>query len=172
MNQKIINIGLNQQNSNLISELADKNRAINDLRLQQAFSSDGSNYKRKARKLGRDLAEKESEAQIAANEIASLKALVADLQSQIAAKEIVLAKWVSAVTERDQLLAEKDALILEWMHSNEAFKHLARQYGKVLGKTDDERVKNFREALVESAEENPNFANTEIGAKAKANLGK
>jgi hypothetical protein len=36
-------------------------------------------------------------------------------------------------------LAQKDDLLKEWMHSNEAFKRLARKYGKKLGVSDEQR---------------------------------
>lgn len=67
-------------------------------------------------------------------------------------------------------LAEKDALILEWMHSNEAFKQLARQYSKKAGVTDEQRQEDFDNTLVDIAEEDPRFANTEKGARAKDRL--
>jgi hypothetical protein len=73
---------------------------------------------------------------------------------------------------RRAALTEKDAIILEWMHSNEAFKKLARQYGSKLGVSDDQRTADFRQNLVDVAEENPKFVNTEIGTKARASLSK
>jgi len=71
-----------------------------------------------------------------------------------------------------QIIKEKDALILEWMHSNEAFKQLARQYGKKLGMTDDQRQTDFNEKIIDVSEEDPKFANTRIVEKTKANLKK
>ena len=69
--------------------------------------------------------------------------------------------------EAAKALAEKDALVLEWMHSNEAFKRLARQYGKKLGVTDEKRTEDYREEVLNVAEENPKFENTELNAELK-----
>ena len=68
-------------------------------------------------------------------------------------------------------LKEKDALILEWMHSNEAFKKLARQYGKKLGVTDDQRQQDFDQAVVDVSVENPKYGKTEIVELKKKRLG-
>lgn len=68
-------------------------------------------------------------------------------------------------------LAERDAIILEWMQSNEAFRRLAREYGKELGVTDEQRTKDFDEHLLDVAEEDPDFKNTKATAKAKKRLG-
>ena len=57
-------------------------------------------------------------------------------------------------------IEEKDALILEWMHSNEAFKRLARQYGKKLGVSDEQRQTDFDEEILLTAEEDPKFIGT------------
>jgi hypothetical protein len=72
---------------------------------------------------------------------------------------------------REQLEV-KNALILEWMHSNEAFKRLAKQYGNKLGITDEQRTEDFNQNLVDVAEEDPKFADTKIGGRAKAILKK
>jgi len=68
-------------------------------------------------------------------------------------------------------LAEKEALILEWMHSNEAFKRLARQYGKTLGVTDEQRQTDFANAVVNVAEEDPKYAGTEFAKAKRKQLG-
>jgi hypothetical protein len=68
-------------------------------------------------------------------------------------------------------IKEKDALILEWMHSNEAFKKLARQYGKKLGVTDEQRQQDFDQAVVDVSVENPKYAKTEIVELKKKRLG-
>ena len=83
------------------------------------------------------------------------------------AKNVELANELQQVK---QSLSEKGALILEWMHSNEAFKQLARQYGKKLGLTDDQRQEDLDNKLVDIAEEDPKFANTGKGARAKERL--
>lgn len=76
------------------------------------------------------------------------------------------------LAERDKALAEKDSLILEWMHSNEAFKRLARQYGKKIGVTDEQRQNDFDQNVLEIAEESPQFSNTKKAAGAKTRLSK
>lgn len=86
-------------------------------------------------------------------------------------------KKAEALEEQNsQLLAavaERDAIILEWMQSNEAFKRLARQYGKELGVPDEQRQKDFDEHLLDIAEEDPEkFANTAPTAGAKKRMGK
>jgi hypothetical protein len=68
-------------------------------------------------------------------------------------------------------LKEKDALILEWMHSNEAFKKLARQYGKRLEISDEQRQQDFDQAVVDVSVENPKYAKTEIVELKKKRLG-
>lgn len=75
------------------------------------------------------------------------------------------------VAELEQGLAQRDALILEWMHSNEAFKRLARQYGKKIGVTDEQRQQDFDQQVLDVAEEDPKFAETKKTQGAKARLG-
>lgn len=67
-------------------------------------------------------------------------------------------------------IAEKDALIIEWMHSNESFKRLARQYGKKLGVTDEQRQTDFDHQILNVAEEDPTFDQTKKTAGAKKRL--
>jgi hypothetical protein len=69
-----------------------------------------------------------------------------------------------------QIIKEKDALILEWMHSNEAFKRLAKQYGKKLDISEEQQKEDRGNALLDAAEEDAKFANTDIGNKAKSHL--
>jgi hypothetical protein len=88
------------------------------------------------------------------------------------AKNVELANELQQVKQQmAQSLSEKDALILEWMHSNEAFKRLAKQYGKKLGVTDDERKEDFANAVVDLAEEDTKFANTKMAESKRAQLG-
>ena len=64
-------------------------------------------------------------------------------------------------------IEEKDAMILEWMHSNEAFKRLAKQYGKKLGVNDEQRVDDVFAEVEDVAEEDPKFSSTRLLGKAK-----
>lgn len=71
-----------------------------------------------------------------------------------------------------EAVAERDAIILEWMQSNEAFKRLALQYGKNLG-LDKEHIQNeLDENFLDIAEEDPDFANTKKTQGAKQRLGR
>lgn len=74
----------------------------------------------------------------------------------------VVASQSQIIQQKDEALRAKDALILEWMHSNEAFKKLARNYGKKLGVTDAQRASDFAHAVVDLAEEDPKFTNTNM----------
>ena len=70
-------------------------------------------------------------------------------------------------------LAERDAIILEWMQSNEAFRRLARQYGKELGVTDEQRKNDWDEHVLDIAEEDSEkFGNTKVSQGAKKRLGR
>ena len=70
-------------------------------------------------------------------------------------------------------LAERDAIILEWMQSNEAFKRLARQYGKELGVTDEQQKNDVFEHVLDIAEEDPEkFEKTKGTQKARQHFGK
>lgn len=87
------------------------------------------------------------------------------------AKNVELANELQQVKQQmAQSMSEKDALILEWMHSNEAFKRLARQYGKQLDISDETRKADFANAVVDVAEEEPKFTNTELADSKRKQL--
>lgn len=67
-----------------------------------------------------------------------------------------------------ETLEIKEALLKEWMHSNEAFKRLARKYGKKVGVSDEQRQNDLDDQILEVAEEKPEFAATDTLARAKA----
>jgi hypothetical protein len=67
--------------------------------------------------------------------------------------------------------AEKDMLILEWMHSNEALRKLCRDYGGRLGVTDEQRQKDFDASILTLAAEDARFANTNLAQKKKEQQG-
>lgn len=75
------------------------------------------------------------------------------------------------VVELQTALDQKDALLKEWMHSNEAFKRLARKYGKKLGLSDEQRTQDFREEVLAVVEEDPNL-DSNLTGKVKEALGK
>lgn len=60
-----------------------------------------------------------------------------------------------------------DALVTEWMHSNEAFKVLARKYGKELQMSDEQRNIDYRATILSVANENPKYGNTNLYQKIK-----
>ena len=66
-----------------------------------------------------------------------------------------------------QQLDERGILLMEWMHSNEAFRRIAKQYGKKLGLTNETRQADYAEHLLNAAEEDPKFANTKLGKEAR-----
>lgn len=68
-------------------------------------------------------------------------------------------------------LAKKNALLIDWMHSSDAFKRLARQYGTKLGVTNDQRDQAFGQCIIDVAEENPQFKNTSLMGKVEKALG-
>lgn len=59
-------------------------------------------------------------------------------------------------------IAERDEIITSWMHSNETFKRLARGYGKNLGLTDEQRILDYREMVLNLVEEYPQYKNTSL----------
>lgn len=71
-----------------------------------------------------------------------------------------------------EAIAERDSLILEWMQSNEAFKRLSREYGKKAGISDEQRRNDLDNHLLDIAEEDPDFTNTQRTQGAKKRLGK
>ena len=89
----------------------------------------------------------------------------ADLERQVAAlakeRNIFLASSLNLKEELDR----SNASITEWMHSNEAFRRLAKQYGKKLGLSPEQRQADFARHLLDAAEEHPELAKTELGKK-------
>lgn len=71
-----------------------------------------------------------------------------------------------------EAIAERDAIILDWIQLNEGYKRLAREYGKKLGVTDEQRQNDFDNHLLDIAEEDKNYENTEPTKGAKKRLGK
>lgn len=69
-------------------------------------------------------------------------------------------KQIEKNRQLTEALSQKEELMKEWMHSNEAFKRLARKYGKKLGVSDEQRQNDLDDCVLEVAEEKPEFANT------------
>lgn len=70
-----------------------------------------------------------------------------------------------ALGDANAALAMKEELLKEWMHSQEAFKRLAKKYGKKLGVSTEQMENDRDDCLLEVADERPEFANTN-GTKA------
>lgn len=90
------------------------------------------------------------------------KDTVNQLQNQHSSSRVHQNLLVQQIVALKEELAKKDALILEWMHSNAAFKKLAKDYGTRLGMSQEERVRNVDQARVDVAERTPEFQHTEI----------
>jgi len=105
------------------------------------------------------------------DKVDELEAEVKRLRSSLENSRIVAQQAQVKANGFQAAITEKDALILEWMHSNEAFKRLARQYGKKLGVTDEQRQNDFDNQVLDVAEEDPKFQKTELAQTKKKNAG-
>ncbi|MFZ4478499.1 MAG: hypothetical protein ACOYNZ_01255 [Rhodoferax sp.] len=103
---------------------------------------------------------------------AELKKRIVELGKENNLKSSSLDNAMAMLMARDAAIAEKDAMILEWMHSTEAFKRLSLQYGKKLGVTAEQQMTDYREDVLDIAEENPKFSKTGLTTRVKKNLGK
>lgn len=90
----------------------------------------------------------------------------AERRAEDAESELELANAKIKALEAAQL--SKDGLITEWMLSNEAFKRVARKYGKSIGLTDEERVEDYQETIMDIAEEDPAYNETGMVKRIKA----
>ena len=96
----------------------------------------------------------------------------ADLQRKVRGLGVEKERLLSSVkymqaqlAQKDASIIERDKIIYEWMHSNEAFRGLAKKYGKVLGISDDQVQKDYVDQVVNLAEEDPKFSNTGLEKK-------
>lgn len=116
------------------------------------------------------------------NEIARLKADLAranqqlqerssrprESEAQIYAREKAQGEAARATAHNEVLLdaiAKRDEVMTSWMHSNDTFKRLAREYGKKLGLTDEQRSADYNQMILDVAEEEPKYKNTSLMAK-------
>lgn len=98
-------------------------------------------------------------------------AAIASLTLRLKKSEAQLAEKEAAINEKNLRIAERDRIIKEWMHSNDTFKALARNYGRKLGLSDDDRMSDYLDEVLNQAEVNPEFEGTELGTKVRAKLG-
>ena len=82
-----------------------------------------------------------------------------------------LEKKEAQIVRLKTALAERDVLLLEWMHSSIAFKKLSQQYGKKLSLTDQQRHSDLQEKVLDAAEEEPQFKVTKVMDRARSALG-
>ena len=68
-------------------------------------------------------------------------------------------------------VAAKNALILEWMHSNDGYRKIAREYGERLGLTTEDVRRDLAEAIVSLSETDPDYTHTRLGAAKRQQLG-
>jgi hypothetical protein len=95
---------------------------------------------------------------------AGIRAVDNETQARTAKK--ALAKEREANEELTKQLAEKEALLTEWMLSTESFKTMARIFGKELNLTDDQRQATYLDSIIEVVESKPEFKNTKLYNKA------
>ena len=70
-----------------------------------------------------------------------------------------------------EALAQKEALLKEWMHSHFSFRLLSRKYGARLGISDEQRQKDLDDCVLEIAGDKPEFADTKATNAVKKERG-
>ena len=96
----------------------------------------------------------------------------ADLQRKVRGLGIEKERLLSSLAYMQEQLKERDEALIDWMHSNEAFLRLARQYGKKAGVSDAKRQADYDEHVINISEEDPKFANTQLAQDKKLKLTK
>lgn len=104
-------------------------------------------------------------------EIAKLRATATRSQPSNSSSNYEAMHLRGALHKAEMESAEKDALIFEWMQTNEAFKLLARKYGKQLGMTDEQRQADFDKQILDMAAENPDYEKTRVTERVRAKAG-
>lgn len=116
---------------------------------------------------GSALNEARSSAEIAKNQVAATKSEVeTEARARRLAEEALVfarrdaSEARAANSQLKAALSQKEELLREWMHSNEAFKRLARKYGKKVGVSQEQWQNDVDDVVLEVAEERPEFADT------------
>lgn len=81
----------------------------------------------------------------------------------------------ASIRMEEELRAEivkKDKLILEWMHTNAAFKKLTKDYALQLGIPEEQRIQNVRQARLDVAEADPALKHTDLYQETLEKMGK
>jgi hypothetical protein len=108
---------------------------------------------------------------LAQNTNAQDRQIISALRREVEAQQNKALETQIALEAAQRALQERDHIMKDWMHSNDAFKTLARKYGKKLGVTDEQRQEDYFEAVLDVAEENPAYDSTPLKEKAKRGLG-
>lgn len=93
-----------------------------------------------------------------------------DLHNQHSNSRVHQNLLVQQIIALKEELTKKDAEILEWMHTNAAFKKLTKDYAARFGVSEEECVRNVRQARVDVAEESTAFKNTKLYKETLAKL--
>ena len=88
---------------------------------------------------------------------------ISELQEKIKKMELDALQFKEAIKVRDDLLKE-------WMHANESFRQLAKEYASKLNISPDEHQKNADNKIIDLSEQDPKYQNTKLTDKAKASL--
>lgn len=92
-----------------------------------------------------------------------------DSSSSVAAEHALRVERTK-VHQMELELQEKSKLLVEWMHSNDVFKRLARDYGKKLEMSLEQRQEDFDRTILVIAAEESAFADTKLTKSALASL--
>lgn len=113
----------------------------------------------------------EGELQAQRQEINRLRETAENTVNKVAASADARAMELGgALARAREEIAQKDALILEWMHSNEAFKMLARRYGNQLGLNREQRILHFNEEILNVSKDNEKYSFTKLHKGAEDSL--
>ncbi|MCE3608049.1 hypothetical protein LXA47_31255 [Massilia sp. P8910] len=77
-----------------------------------------------------------------------------------------------ALDDKKMELAKSQALIYEWMHSNDGYQKIAKEYAERLGISNEEFQTDLAQAIVDLSETDPDYVHTRLGAAKRAQLGK
>lgn len=105
----------------------------------------------------------DSDAMFAMEEVKKKQHEIERAREQVLALQQKIESLMTAISDRDEI-------IVDWMQSNEAFKRLARQYGKKAGISDEQRQVDYLQHVVDLAEEDPTFSDTDKTKRAKEKL--
>lgn len=79
------------------------------------------------------------------------------------------AKLKETIEAQNAALADKNTVILDWMHGSEAFKRLAKKYASDLALARRTYDTDLDKIILEIIEESPQFADTKMAKSVKVN---